>query len=137
LVDRERIVERLARLDVLVARLEAIRGAGLAAYVADLSLRLEAERALQLALQIAIDLAAQLVAEHDVPPPTSYAGLFPALAAEGVLAPELADRLAAAARQRNLLVYGYLGLDDELVFASLGRLDDLRAFAAVVERLAA
>jgi len=137
MVDRERVVERLARLDVLVGRLEAIRAAGLAAYAADLSLRLEAERALQLALQITVDLAAQLVAERHLPLPTSYAGLFPALAAEGALAPELADRLAAAARQRNLLVHEYLRLDDELVFASLGRLDDLRAFAAVVERFAA
>jgi uncharacterized protein YutE (UPF0331/DUF86 family) len=135
LVDRERAVERLARLHDLLARLEAIHAAGEAAYLADLSLRLQAERALQLGLQICIDLAAQLVAEQGLRMPSSYAELFGVLASEGVLADGLAERLAAAARQRNLLVHEYLRLDDRLVFASLARLDDLRAFAAFVERM--
>ena len=30
----------------------------------------------------------------------------------------------------------YLAIDDRQVFASLGHLDDLRAFAAIVQRLA-
>jgi uncharacterized protein YutE (UPF0331/DUF86 family) len=38
-----------------------------------------------------------------------------------------------AARQRNLLVHLYLEIDDGVVFDSLGRLDDLRQFAAFVK----
>jgi uncharacterized protein YutE (UPF0331/DUF86 family) len=136
LVDAERVVERLQRLEVLLARLEEIHALGEAAYLEDLSLRLEAERALQLALQICIDLAAQVLTERGLPVPATYAELFPALARAGDLPAELADRLAAAARQRNLLVHEYLRLDDRRVFASLGRLEDLRAFAAVVAGLA-
>ena len=46
------------------------------------------------------------------------------------------DRLARAAGQRNILVHMYLDIDDGEVFASLGRLDDLREFARVVQGLA-
>ncbi len=43
---------------------------------------------------------------------------------------QLAGRLEAAAGLRNLLVHGYARLDDRQVWDALGRLDDLRAFAA-------
>jgi uncharacterized protein YutE (UPF0331/DUF86 family) len=46
-------------------------------------------------------------------------------------------RLSAAARQRNLLVRLYLDIDDRRVFASLTHLDDLRAFAGMVQRMIA
>lgn len=49
---------------------------------------------------------------------------------------DLGDRLARAAGQRNVLVHMYLDLDDREVFASLGRLDDLREFARVAQSLA-
>lgn len=40
------------------------------------------------------------------------------------------------ARQRNLLIHAYLELDNRMIFESLDHLDDLRAFAAEVQRLA-
>lgn len=52
------------------------------------------------------------------------------------LEPDLGEALAAAAGQRNVLVHTYLEIDDHEVFAALGRLDDLRRFAAVTQRLA-
>jgi uncharacterized protein YutE (UPF0331/DUF86 family) len=36
---------------------------------------------------------------------------------------------------RNILVHGYLEVDDDIVWASLSDLDDLRDFAATVDRL--
>jgi hypothetical protein len=54
LVDRDQAIERLQRLDTLLARLDTIHSRGEAAYLADLSLRLEAERALQVSLQICV-----------------------------------------------------------------------------------
>ncbi|MDA8067378.1 MAG: DUF86 domain-containing protein [Actinomycetota bacterium] len=44
------------------------------------------------------------------------------------------DRTQAAG-QRNLLVHDHLAIDDRRVFGSLSRLEDLRAFAAQVQRL--
>jgi uncharacterized protein YutE (UPF0331/DUF86 family) len=68
--------------------------------------------------------------------PESYAEVFIALAREGVLPEDLGERLAEAARQRNFLVHAYMDIDDRKVFASLGSIDDLRQFAAVIGRSA-
>ncbi len=37
---------------------------------------------------------------------------------------------------RDILVHGYLDVDDELVWEALGRLDDLRGFAGAARRIA-
>lgn len=136
MVDAERISARLDHLEGLLELLEPIHAAGEEAYLADIGTRGQAERWLQLAIQICIDVGAQLVSELSVAPPTDYAGIFYALAGGGYLDAELAERMAAAARQRNLLVHLYLDVDDREVFAALGHLDDLREFAAATQRLA-
>jgi len=136
LVDAERVGVRLDRLEHLLEGLEKARAGGEDVYLADEDLRAMTERRLQLAIQVCIDIGTQLVSELSAPPPADYAGVFTALAQAGELDRDLAGRLAAAARQRNLLVHLYLDLDDHEVFASLSRLDDLRAFASVAQRLA-
>jgi uncharacterized protein YutE (UPF0331/DUF86 family) len=135
MVDPEAVSGRLRMLAQLLAELEATRGRGQEVYRAQRELRLATERRLQLALQACIDIAAHVLAERNVPAPEDYASLFFALAQAGVLESELAGRLAGAARQRNLLVHVYLEVDDDLVWRSLTRLDDLRAFAAAMARL--
>jgi uncharacterized protein YutE (UPF0331/DUF86 family) len=135
LVDAESQLERLARLERLIDQLERVRAAGLAPYLADEDLRMMSERRLELAIQICIDIGAHLVSELSTPPPSDYAGIFKSLADAGHLDRDLGTRLAAAARQRNLLIHLYLDIDNTKVFASLGHLDDLRAFAAVVQQV--
>lgn len=48
----------------------------------------------------------------------------------------LAERLGSAADMRNVLVHGYLDVDDEAVWDAFGRLDDLREFAGAVRTIA-
>jgi uncharacterized protein YutE (UPF0331/DUF86 family) len=134
LVDGERVLGRLRRLDALLEILETARAAGEDAYLSDRDLRLRTERALQLALQVCIDVGAHVISELGVDAPESYRGVFATLANAEVLEPRLAERLGMAAGLRNLLVHGYADLDDRQVWAALGRLDDLRAFAAAVAR---
>lgn len=129
MVDPERLVLRLARLDVLLVHLEGVRARGLGAYLADPSARLACERALTLAEQIVVDIAAQVVAERGLGAPAGYAEAFGLLAAAGIIDASEADALADASRQRHLLIHLYLEIDDRLVFASLDRLDVLRRFA--------
>ncbi|MDQ3648011.1 MAG: DUF86 domain-containing protein [Actinomycetota bacterium] len=136
MVDAERVGARLDRLEHLIERLDAVRARGEAAYFADEGLRAMTERWLQLAIQVCIDLGAQLVSELSVPPPTDYAGVFAALGEAGSIDSALAEQLATAARQRNLLVHAYLDTDDRQVLAALDRLDDMRDFAAAVQRVA-
>jgi len=112
--------------------MEAIRAAGRDAYMADFRTRLAADHAIQLAVQICIDVGAHLIAELGLEPPSDYRDVFESLRGDG-LDPELAGRLAEAAGMRNILVHGYLEVDDEVVWGALDRLDDLRHFAAFAQ----
>lgn len=133
MVDDDRASLRLRRLEELVENLEEIRERGKEAYLADPGLRAMAERWLELSIQICIDLGTQVVAERSGPTPSGYAGVFETLGDESLIEKGLAERLAEAAKQRNLLVHLYLDIDDKKVFESLSHLDDLRQFAAFVE----
>jgi uncharacterized protein YutE (UPF0331/DUF86 family) len=135
LVDGEAQLARLAQLERLIDQLERVKAGGVAAYLADEDLRMMSERRLELAIQICIDIGAHLVSELSTAPPSDYGGIFKSLADAGHLDPALGARLSAAARQRNLLIHLYLNIDDTQVFELLRRLDDLRSFAAVVERM--
>ena len=136
MVDVERIGSRLDRLERLIELLDEVQAGGLDAYLADERLRAMTERWLQLAIQACIDIGAQLVSELAVDPPSDYAGLFRSLATGGHIDKDLGETLAAAAGQRNVLVHMYLDIDDREVFGALGRLDDLRSFAAAAQALA-
>lgn len=135
MVDVSRVEARVQRLEELIERLDEVRQAGESAYLADERQRAATERWLQVAVQICIDLGTQLVTEQSAPPPSDYAEVFTILGEKGVIPSDLAQRLADAAKQRNLIVHLYLEIDDRAVFASLTHLDDLREFAASLERV--
>lgn len=136
MVDADRVEGRIQRLEGLIERLDEVRQAGEDAYLANEERRAATERWLQVAVQICIDLGTQLISEQSARPPSDYADVFTILGQKGVIPSELAERLANAAKQRNLIVHLYLEIDDRSVFASLAHLDDLREFASSIERLA-
>lgn len=106
---------------------------GRARFLADRGEQYRIEFPLQQAIQIAIDLAAHLLADTPGHRPDTLAGLFFALAERGMIATELANRLAAMARFRNLLVHRYAELDPRRVWDIVTtRLTDVDAFLAVV-----
>lgn len=135
MVDASRVEARVQRLEELIERLDEVHQVGEAEYLADEQRRAATERWLQVAVQICIDLGTQLVTEQSARPPSDYAEVFKILGEKGVIPTDLAQRLADAAKQRNLIVHLYLEIDDRAVFASLDHLDDLREFAASLERL--
>ncbi|MGH2714882.1 MAG: type VII toxin-antitoxin system HepT family RNase toxin [Thermoleophilaceae bacterium] len=134
MVDPERVRERLSRLEPLLTLLDEVRTAGEQVYLSASHTTLATQRALQLAVQICIDVGAHLIAELGLPPADDYGGVFSRLDEAGILEADLADRLRLAAGLRNLLVHGYADVDDRKVWDALARLDDLRDFAAAVNR---
>lgn len=81
------------------------------------------------ATQITIDLALSACLHFNLGTPASYAEAFRRLAGAGLLAPDLAERLARAAGFRNVVAHAYEGLDMARVHqaASQGPAD-LRGF---------
>lgn len=134
MVDAESVERRLRYMGEHIAKLREIQGRGRDAFESDELLRLAAERALQLAIQAATDIANHLLAEDTDVTPEDYGAAFRALAPLGIIETSLAERLAAAAGLRNILVHMYLDLDHARVWEAIGRIEDLVQFAAAIQR---
>lgn len=135
MVDPESVDARLEHLAELLAESERIRTGGRATYDASFRDRLAAQHAIQLAIQICVDIGAHLIAELGLKMPDDYKGVFASLREPLGLSPDLVAGLSAAAGMRNVLVHAYLEVDDDKAWDALGHLDDLREFAAAVERV--
>ena len=89
------------------------------------------------AIEAVLDVANHLLASELWGPAEDSADSVRHLARHGVLDDELAERLAAAVGFRNVLVHGYVEVDDVRVVANLDRLVDLDDFVAAVTAWAA
>lgn len=80
------------------------------------------------AIEGCIDVAHHLAASERWGAADTNAAVFVLLARHGVVGAQSAGQMAAAVGLRNVLVHGYADVDDELVIAALGELDDLASF---------
>lgn len=136
MVDHASIETRLQRLSELTAELAAIRREGRASYEDETRTALAAQHAIQQAVQVCIDIGAHVISELGLTVPDDYRGVFQELRKAG-LDDALADRLSSAAGMRNILVHGYLDVDEDIVWGALENLEDFGAFATAIKRLAA
>lgn len=85
------------------------------------------------AIEDVLSVANHVVASEGYRSPVDYADAFAVLRDQDVLEEDLAERLMAMARFRNLLVHQYVEIDDRRVYAYLREdLADFDAFAAAV-----
>lgn len=89
------------------------------------------------AIEICIDVGQHIVASEALRAPTSFADVFAILAEAGFVPASLVPTLQDMARFRNLLVHGYIRVDDQRVVQILtSRLGDFDTFRAEVARTA-
>ncbi len=84
------------------------------------------------AIEGCLDVAQHLCASEGWGPPASNADALRVLGRHAVLAAELAETMAAAVGFRNVLIHGYVDVDDHQVVAFLDRVGELRAFVSQV-----
>ncbi|MEX2621004.1 MAG: DUF86 domain-containing protein [Egibacteraceae bacterium] len=137
MVDPVRLARLLQRLGEQLAILRARAAEDRAALRADELLLSATKYRLVTAVEAVLDVAHHLLASELWGPAEDSAGAVRVLARHGVISGDLADRLAQATGLRNVLVHGYAEVDDDLVVATLDRLDDLETFIAEVRRWAA
>lgn len=90
---------------------------------------------LLLAVETVLDLGSHVISSEGYEPPGSYADVFRVLRDEGLLDRELAERLMAMARFRNLLVHAYADVDEERVLRILHTsLSDLDRFVEILKQ---
>ena len=88
------------------------------------------------AIEGCLSVAQHLCASEGWGPPESNAAAMRLLGREGVLTGPLAESMGRAVGFRNVLVHGYVDVDDEAVVDSLERLSDLEAFVRAVAKWA-
>lgn len=88
---------------------------------------------LLLSVETVLDLGSHVISSESFEPPRNYADIFRVLRDEGMLPSELAERLMAMARFRNVLVHLYAQVDEERVLKILrSSLGDLDAFVGTL-----
>jgi uncharacterized protein YutE (UPF0331/DUF86 family) len=129
-VDRDVVLAKVATIDRCIVRITRTRGERRAAL-----LPVEVEDIvvlnLQRAVQASIDLATHVVAAEAYGLPDSVAGSFSLLEEQGVIEPELAERLRRMVGFRSIAVHDYEAIDVGIVESIVtGHLDDLRGLSA-------
>jgi uncharacterized protein YutE (UPF0331/DUF86 family) len=137
-VDKTVLARKLAAIGDAVARIRAVLPPSAEAFLADRTAREVVTLNLFLALQESISLATHWLADAGRDVPQTHGEVFSALAARGVLEPDLASRLRSAAGLRNLIAHQYGVIDFRRVFAiAANDLGDLVSFCQQLARRAA
>lgn len=131
-INHELIRSRAADIRAEVDRLRADAALPVETFAADA----DKVRAVRYGLIVVVEAAAAIcnhLCARLGRTPESYPGCFATLGELGIVDADLAARLAALARLRNLLVHGYAPVDDRRLHRLLGEgLGDLETFLGAV-----
>ncbi len=123
-------LRKLTYLRQLLADLEPYRQVTLAEVEAE---HYKLERLIELLVMTASDLLRHLLAGRGLTPVT-YRDTFYQAGKQGIIPPDLAERLQKAAGIRNILVHLYESIDLEILYASLApAYEDLTHFVEILE----
>jgi uncharacterized protein YutE (UPF0331/DUF86 family) len=128
-IDRERILGKVAELDSYLSELRQILPKSFDEYVRSIEKRRACERLLQIAVEAAIDICAMLVQGLRLGLPAEEDDVFEKLAQHGVLSQKMVETLRQMKGFRNILVHEYGRVDDRIVFdVAVNRLGDFEDF---------
>ena len=129
MVDRERILVKMAELDGYLNELRQILPKSFDDYVRSIEKRRACERILQIAVEAVIDICAMLVQGLRLGLPAEEDDVFEKLAQHGVLSQKMVETLRRMKGFRNILVHEYGRVDDRIVFdVAVNRLGDFEDF---------
>lgn len=132
-VNSTKLKKKLAQLEAYTRDVGSMREDPQSDYTPKSVTEAAAERRLEKAIQCAIDIASYIVAKEALGTPTQYKDVFFFLGREGVLTPDLTDRLESMVGFRNNLIHQYETVDPSLVYKAVHTdVDDLVAFAQAV-----
>lgn len=133
MVDAPRLRSMLSRLRARRRELRPYAERDPDAYVSDPQAVHASKYLLLTSIEDALSAANHVIASEGYRAPADYADAFRSLHEAGILEGELAHRLEAMARFRNLLIHRYAEVDDRRVHEYLRQdLDDLDAFIAAI-----
>lgn len=133
-LDADLVRRKIATISRNLTALQQVDGISLADYEDDLYRKKGAERLLQEAIEAAVDTNLHLLRVSGAATPSDYYESFISLGKEGIIATELAERIAPAAGLRNRLVHEYDDIDDKIVLESVTEArQTFREYVAAIE----
>jgi uncharacterized protein YutE (UPF0331/DUF86 family) len=131
-VDRDVVTAKLSAIDRCLARIAEVQGPR-RGELEPLDVEDITALNLQRAVQAAIDLGAHVLASEGHGVPAETAEVFTLLEVQGIVEPELAERLRRMVGFRNIAIHEYQKLNPAIVQAIVERhLGDLRALGSLV-----
>ena len=122
------VTRRLEKLRECLGKLEPLRQKAREDFDQQPYLKDIVERNLQVAIQCLIDVANRIISIEDAQKPRDYYEAFLILGNIQILPRGFAKEIAPFAGFRNILVHEYIGLDWELVYDYLQKLEDFYQF---------
>lgn len=90
------------------------------------------ERLFQIALEAVLDIGRMVISMENLPRPEENDKIFEILAGAKIISSDFAKRAFGMGRFRNILVHGYMIIDEEKVFENLQRLDLFEEFVKFI-----
>jgi uncharacterized protein YutE (UPF0331/DUF86 family) len=132
---KESAIERLKKLEEVLAKLRERAGITLEEYQQDTDAQWIIERGLEIASSTILDVGNHILAGAYQTPVEEYEQILEKLHEKKIISKELYEELRGLGGFRNILVYGYLGLNPELVFEHYKKaLDSFPKFIAEIDR---
>lgn len=129
MIDRERILAKLADLDSYLNELAQIAPSSFEEYIRSIEKRRACERLLQISIEAVIDICAILVQSLKLGLPSEEDDIFEKLVNAGAISSEMAKTLKRMKGFRNILVHEYGRVDDKIVFDIItNRMGDFEVF---------
>lgn len=128
MLDKERIISTIGKLDSYIAELKAIVPEDYEDYAEDAEKRRACERLLQIAIESVIDICSLLVKGLELGIPSSEEDIFEKLEKKKFISRGMKDALKEMKAFRNILVHRYADVDDELVYENLKSINDFDKF---------
>ena len=136
MVDQQKLSSRLSALEGYLTELRSFHACSREQFLEEPALHHLAERYLHLACESVLDIAHHVIADQGYPQAGSYRDSIEVLEKEGLIGPDLSERLKRWMGFRNVLVHLYLEIDHGRVYDAIQEeLGDLEEFAGSMARL--
>ncbi|MCJ7594832.1 MAG: DUF86 domain-containing protein [Desulfobacterales bacterium] len=133
MVSDEKITQKFSQLDEYLRLLKQISATSREAFLKDKILIGSAKYYLQVSIECCLDVTNHIIASERFRAPKDYADSFRVIQEEGLVSPDLGQRLMLMAKFRNRLVHLYGDIDDEYVYEFMtGDLKDVEELRRVI-----
>ncbi|MEK6960915.1 MAG: DUF86 domain-containing protein [Nanoarchaeota archaeon] len=113
---KDRIIDKIREIETLCEELASICPKRFGEYDSDIRSKAACERYVERIVESFVDIAFLIIRLKALSPPDDEKGSFDRLAQEGIITPDLAERLKDAKGMRNILAHQYGMIDDRIVF---------------------